>query len=424
MGDDPDQYLENIQDDISEENWEALKQFRREADIANSTTYDYLSRLNNILQTCAPDGFQLSEPSKDEILDLANNIQKEKDNPSTMKSWLKSVKKFYGVYKGGEYYELTDSFTVSAGGASGTTVEPDMILSPPEVQSIVNSAQTIRTKAYIRVMYEVAATPGELLQGKLKDVDLTEETIYVRGNKNHRSQTMELHSEGVNYLREYLKMHPAVDDPFSTTSEEPLWVKSGGIDCKNCGESQTAHINGNMESCDSFEADEAAAVGYRTMNKAFKKAVQNSDIERDVKAKYLRKSMLTRLAPEVGYEQLNNFARWQPGSSQAQSYISINNEKLRNMVKERFKGESEESQKWIVCENCNARNDPERIECKKCHRPLNVAKSEKMKKVKSIADRLSQVDEQKLEKIEQNIDILENPQEFIQEEIQRQMAKE
>jgi integrase/recombinase XerD len=149
----------------------------------------------------------------------------------------------------------------------------------------------------------------------------------------------------------------------------------------------------------------------------FKKAVRKSDVNRDIKQKYLRKSMLTRLAPKLGYEQLNNFARWKPGSSQAQHYVSLNNDELRSMVKEEFKGGESEGKQIIICENCDSRNPPDNLECKKCHRPLNKEKSMKMQKANEIAERLSQWDEEKLDKVEENMELLENPQEFIKEQM-------
>jgi integrase/recombinase XerD len=293
-----------------------------------------------------------------------------------------------------------------------------MILSPKEVRDIVSSAKNPRDKAYIRLLYETATTPGELLDGEIQDVDLEQETIYVRGNKQHKSQTMELHNEGLHYLREYLKQHPAVDDPFTTTSEEPLWVKTESYQCKNCGEREYLHENEDCDACDSFEPDEIEEIGYRAMNTMFKRCVERAGIDRDIKQKYLRKSMLTRLAPELGYEQLNNFARWVPGSSQAQHYVSLSNDELRSMVRDRFKGGEGEEKELIECKNCGSRNDPERLECKKCHRPLNVAKSKKMERADQIAERLSEFDDEKLDRIEENMELLENPQEFIREQME------
>lgn len=412
MPGDPDAYLERNKDEFSEANYQAVKEFREKADIADSTIYDYISRLKNILQKASPEGFELSNPTQEEITEIANNISKLKDNASTEKTWKKSVKKFYNVYQNGEYYDLTGSFTLSG---KNRTVEPDMILSPQEVEDIVNQCNNSRNKAYIRLLYETATTPGELLDAKLQDVDLNEETIYIRGNKGHESQKMELHNEGLHHLREWLRMHPAVDDPFVTTSDTPLFVKVGGIKCANCGKVESGHREGSE--CKNFEIEKVEPVQYRVMNKMFKKAVRKSSVERDIKQKYLRKSMLTRLAPEVGYEQLNNFARWKPGSSQAQHYVSLNNDELRSMVKEKFKGESSEGKKMIECRNCGSRNHHDNLECKKCHRPLNKEKSMQMEKADRIAEKLSKWDEEKLDKVEENMELLENPKEFIKEQM-------
>lgn len=416
MPGDPDKYLEKHQDQLSKEEFEALKEFKKNSDIADSTTYDYLSRLKNIFLTCKPEDFDIQNPSKEGVNELVSNIEEEKKNASTRRTWLKSVKKFYKVYQDGDRYGMVaNQFTL---GSRSAKVENKMILSPKEVADIVNQASNPRDKAYIRLLYETATTPGELLDAELQDVDLEQETIYVRGNKQHKSQTMELHNEGLHYLREYLKQHPEVDDIFTTTSDKPLWVKLESYKCSKCGEREHKHGDeADGDACDSFEPDELEQIGYRAMNVMFKRCVEQAGIDRDIKQKYLRKSMLTRIAPDVGYEQLNNFARWVPGSSQAQHYVSLSNDKLRSMVRERFKGEEGDQKEMIECKNCGSRNDPERLECKKCHRPLNVAKSQKMERAEEIADKLSEFDSDKLDMIEENMELLENPQEFIKKKM-------
>ncbi|MFB6215688.1 MAG: hypothetical protein ABEJ72_01775 [Candidatus Aenigmatarchaeota archaeon] len=46
-----------------------------------------------------------------------------------------------------------------------------MILSQSEISEIINQTNNIRNKAFFRLMYEVTATPGELLQAKLLSID-------------------------------------------------------------------------------------------------------------------------------------------------------------------------------------------------------------------------------------------------------------
>ena len=114
---------------------------------------------------------------------------------------------------------------------------------------------------------------------------------------------MEIHNEGLHYLREYLKQHPEVDDIFTTTSDKPLC----SYKCSKCGEREYKHqeeVEGEV--CDSFEPDELEQIGYRAMNVMFKRCVEKAGIERDIKQKYLRKSMLTRLAPDLLLKNRNN----------------------------------------------------------------------------------------------------------------------
>jgi len=417
MTDTPDKYLEKHKEEMPEKWFEPLKKFSKKSklDIADRTLYDYLSKMKNISEKFVPDGFDPANPTQEEIREIATGIKRCDLSNDTKHSYYKTLKKFYKVYNNGEHYELTDCFKVS-GSTKG--VEKHMILSPKEVDGIINQAQNVRDKAFFRLLYECAVTPGELLQNKIKDVDLEEETIYIRGNKNHRSQTMELHNKGLSYLREYLRSHPDVDDIFSTNSDTELWVKIRNLHCRNCGKRESEH---EENGCNNYEP-EADSVGYRSFYKSFKRAVKNSSIDKNVKMKYLRKSMLTRLCSKgIGYEQLNNFARWQPGSNQAAHYVSISNDKLRNWVKNEFKGEGKSGKEVIECHNCGARNPADRVECKKCHRPLNVPESEKMRKASEIADKLAEFDENRLRKIENNLNLLENPEEMIEKKIEEKL---
>lgn len=396
----PENYLKRYKEKFSQENYVALKEFvdSVEFSLAERTIYDYLTTINSMLKRFAPKGFNLSEPTEKQIKTIAKGIKNSDLAGDTKRTHFKVLKTFYREYKEGEFYELTNCFTVSG---SSRKVENQMILTPKEVRDIINSTTNIRDKAFFRLLYECACTPGELLQAQLQDVDLEEETIYIRGNKNHRDQAMELHNEGVAHLREYLRYHPKVEDIFSTNSEDPLWI-----------------VLKNSEG----KSKEVKKVGYRSIYKSFQRALKQSSLKRNVKMKYLRKSMITRLCEEgAGYEQLNSFARWVPGSNQAGHYVSISNNKTRELIKEKFKGEKNTGKDIIECYNCGARNPASEIECKRCHRPLNAPKSEKMRKASEMADRLASFNEERLNKIENNLEVLESPEDMIDRKIEAKL---
>lgn len=125
--------------------------------------------MNSILEQFTTHDFNLSNPTQEEIKELARKIRDAEDiSGDTRETYYKTLKKFYNTYENGEYSELTDCFSVS--GSNGQ-VEKHMILSQSEISQIINQTNNIRNKAFFRLMYEVAATPGELLQAKLQDID-------------------------------------------------------------------------------------------------------------------------------------------------------------------------------------------------------------------------------------------------------------
>lgn len=395
----PREYLEKHEEEIDENLYEVLEAFLKkvEFNLADRSTYDYISRFRGYIENYSSDDFDPREPTEDGLRKIVRGIENEDDfTNDTKETAYKTLKTVYREYKDGEYYDLTDFFTVSG---SDARVEEHMILSPQEVEEIIGNLQNIRDKAFVRLMYEVAATPGEILDAKVKDVNLEEEQFFVRGNKTHRDQTMELQSRGLKYLRDYLKMHPSVDDIYNTHQDQPLWVKLQSHSCKECGEPYSRHARNEEQTCGEYRPDETESVGYRSFYKAFNKAVERSEIERNIQMKYLRKSMITRVCEEgAGYERLNKFARWVPGSTQAQHYVALSGEELNGWIRDKFKDSEDDQKSKQVCELCGFKNDPDNIECGRCERPLDAPKSQRQKEAKEILNRVAQLEDDELKK--------------------------
>jgi hypothetical protein len=217
---------------------------------------------------------------------------------------------------------------------------------------------------------------------------------------------MELHNKGLQYMREYLQMHPAVDNIYKTHSDAPLFLKKRAFSCKNCGRPKQPHTDEEHPNhevcCGNYDPKRLEKAGYGGMRQVFKNALERSSINRDIKQKYMRKSILSKLATELKYEQLCTFARWVPGSSQAEHYIRLDNKELRDEIAGIFKNkQTGENKQTITCGNCNSQNDPDNLSCKFCNRPLNVAKSEKMKQAEEVANQLADMSEGDMERFVQ-----------------------
>lgn len=425
----PSEYLERHASDMDSRLLELFQKFyrhgkRSKSELeADSTFYDHITRFRRAVELFAPDDFNPLRPTQDELVEIAFQVdESERYTSDSKESVKKSIKTVYREFEQGKHHEKTEAFTCSAPGDSKTVDETE-ILSPEEVRNIISHMSHPRDKAFYRCMYEVAAHPGEMLNCSLKDVHLEEEALFIHGDGTHESRKMELHSEGARYLREYLEMHPQVSDPFNTYSDEPLWIKFQGTDCENCGESEIRHRDERYDlECEEYIPEECSEVSYQSMREALKEAKKKSDVERRVAPSYMRKSMLTQVNKESGIstESFRAFARWVPGSSQAQHYVSISNEEVRNIVKETFKGEVEEEQEYVRCQTCSTRNraDGSKV-CSNCGRPLDAVKDLELREMQKAVKELTELNQEEIKRIkgeESSSDVPEDDLEDIIEE--------
>jgi hypothetical protein len=105
----------------------------------------------------------------------------------------------------------------------------------------------------------------------------------------------------------------------------------------------------------------------------------------------------------MGYEQLNKFAGWKPGSDRAKVYVHLNNDDVNKAIREEYSlNPGQDEQTDIMCPFCNTVNQKGHTECRTCGRPLSIqSKSEKQDKQK-ILERLSMLEEKGvLDKLDQ-----------------------
>lgn len=123
----------------------------------------------------------------------------------------------------------------------------------------------------------------------------------------------------------------------------------------------------------------------------------------------LRHTRLTEVATFMGYEQLNKFAGWVPGSGRAKVYVHLNNDDVNKAIRDKYNVEAEggEEDQSIECAFCGTSNEHHFSECRECGRPLSLEKQSKQEDKQEVLERLTELDEKGvLEKL-QNLDGLE-----------------
>jgi integrase len=254
------------------------------------------------------------------------------------------------------------------------------------------------------MLYESAARPGELLSRNIGDVTTTEkgDFVYLEGNKNTPDRTNQLVRAG-RVLREWLAQHPLggeignINDPSA-----PLWVKNEQQACRHCGNIPQHHD----DDCCEYEPDFADRMSYAGFLRRFKRACERGDIPDNKWRPYnLRHTRLTEVATFMGYEQLNKFAGWKPGSDRAKVYVHLNNEDVNEAIREQYGLDApDDERKQINCPFCDATNQAGHSECRRCGRPLTMEQQVKREEKQSALERLAELEEkgvlEKLDKLD------------------------
>jgi hypothetical protein len=112
---------------------------------------------------------------------------------------------------------------------------------------------------------------------------------------------------------------------------------------------------------------------------------------------------LTEVATFMGYEQLNKFAGWTPGSDRAKVYVHLNNDDVNQAIRDEYglTGNSDESQPK-TCSFCGADNETEHSDCRQCGRPLSLEQETQIEQKQKVLERLAELEEEGvLEKLKQ-----------------------
>jgi hypothetical protein len=112
-------------------------------------------------------------------------------------------------------------------------------------------------------------------------------------------------------------------------------------------------------------------MNYSGFLRRFKDACERAGIPKNKQRPYnLRHTRLTEVATFMGYEQLNKFAGWVPGSSRAKVYVHLNNDDVNQAIREQYGLSSNQNERADVdCPFCGATNQASHSECRNAVAP-------------------------------------------------------
>lgn len=357
-----------------------------------------------LLTKFAPDGFELRGASEQELKTIMARLNRSDYAGATKHKIKGAVKKFYRVENGGQHPDKVDFFKVTRKKASPVT--RDELFTSEELKRLFRSFNSTRDRALVMMLYESAARPGELLSRNIGDFTSNDkgDFIYIEGSKGTPDRTNQLVRAG-RPVREWLAQHPhggevgAIDDPSA-----PLWVKAEQQSCTHCGKIPHNH---NDKKC-SYEPDTADRLTYASFYHRFKNACEQAEIPENKNRPYnLRHTRLTEVATFMGYEQLNKFAGWKPGSDRAKVYVHLNNDDVNQAIRDEYgiANDSKEDQE-IECPFCSTTNQSGHSECRNCGRPLSLEQQADQEEKQNVLERLAELEDKGvLDKLEQLDDL-------------------
>jgi integrase len=382
-------YFHN-QENISSENKRAVVWFLDECaaeGLSEVRQHKYVFGFVTLFKKFVPYEVALNTATETQLKSTVAAIHRSEYTDST-KCFLKQcLKKFYKLKNGGRFPKKVDFIRTTE--KKATTVKKEDLYTPEEIQSIISQLRNIRDRAYVMVQYESAARTGEMLHAALGDVSFDERGDFIRlhGLKGTPDRVTQLIESGF-YLKEWIRSHPSGGDPHRVRDPSaPLWVKIEQFSCLHCGRGKMRH--GKQGTCPRFEPLKIERMTLENIRANFTRACLKADVRKKSYRLYnLRHSRITEVAKFLSHEQLCKFAGWKPGSGQFHVYVHLDSEDVNQAIRKQY-GMGQESEKQpIICKICWQKNEPERLECLRCRRPLKIEALSENRKVDEVREAL------------------------------------
>ena len=398
--------LQNLRDEpIEPDNTDAVRTLIDHSaaeGVGESQQVRIVYALKTLLLKLTPDDFRLRDASEDELKRVVANLNRSDYAEASKHKFRCALKKFYKVENGGKHPEKVDFFSVHKKNKKASSVTRDDIFTEDELKRLFRGFSSTRDRALTMMLYESAARPGEMLSRNINDFTSNQkgDFIFLEGIKYTPDRTNQLIRAG-RTVREWLSQHPLggelgdIEDPSA-----PLWVKTEQQSCKHCSDIPHRHDDDRCE----YEPDLGDRVNYDGFLRRFKVACERAEIPENKRRPYnLRHTRLTEVATFMGYEQLNKFAGWKPGSDRAKVYVHLNNDDVNQAIREEYDLDGgEDEQQSVECSFCGCENQQSHSECRTCGRPLSLKQKTEQTEKQQVLERLAELDENGvLEKLEQ-----------------------
>ncbi|MCX6665121.1 MAG: tyrosine-type recombinase/integrase [Euryarchaeota archaeon] len=292
--------------------------------------------------------------SKKDIEKLCSDLEKGKYTAWTKHDYRVAIKKFYTWLRNKNNDDMDEWTTpkevkwIKVRSPSGSKKLPSDLLTPEDIQLLVESCRNLREKSLILSVYETGGRIGEILNLKIRDFNPDDfgAMLNLNGKTGYRKIRIVGSAPAIS---QWLALeHPKRDD------------KEAFLFCniQNTGEGEAL----------SYDAADKLLkkIGARAAKKGFNKKVHFH---------LFRHSRLSELSEYMNDAPLRAFAGWRSGSNMSAVYTHIaDTNKIileMNGLLEKKKGETGGFRE-IVCPRCNTKNSHGDKYCSQCSLGLDA----------------------------------------------------
>ena len=278
---------------IHPENKRLIQAYHRDmvlADISPAQQQKVLSHFKIITDHVGQTPF--SELDKDDIVELVAWLYTRGTSASTVVDYKQTIKQFWKWMSDGD--DPQETKWIRRGPVEQKRILPQRLLTPGDIQALVDACRNDRDRAFVAVLWETGARIGELIDHQVSHIEETTlgKQVVVSGKTDSRRLLL-LESES--YLDAWLSAHP------NRRPDAPLWCK---IDEKQ----------GSPDETISYQY-----IRLRILNKARERV----GIEKSVNPHHFRHSRATYLANYLTEAQMCVWFGWVPGSRVPGRYVHL-----------------------------------------------------------------------------------------------------
>ncbi|WP_049980236.1 tyrosine-type recombinase/integrase [Halolamina rubra] len=344
-------------DDIADSDRDVLDEFRRQLDLLSSrySLNRKIKLLRHLVLLAERYGDVASLPDdRSHAEETVAWINREFTNEETNRDYRAAIRVFGRHVTDGD--EIPESLSWVPSGTSSTyDPAPDpgeMLRWDDEVQDMLDAAMNTRDAAAVALLFDAGLRGGEYASLTVGDIADSEYglQVTVNGKRGQRSITL---IPSVPYVRDWLRNHPAGDDPSA-----PLWSKLG----------RNEEVSRTMK------------------NDLLKRVAERAGVTKPVTPTNFRKSSAAHLASKgMNQAHLEDHHGWVRGSSVASRYVSVfaeeSDRELARVYGAEVPDQDDDEIAPIECPRCGEQTPRERSLCVWCGQALEPGAAEQAEAV-------------------------------------------